>query len=130
MDEPSVRLILVGGLLLASLAAAGVGHVVRRRRADRTATAPLDLAAIPGTVLFFSAPDCPSCDLARRRLQALGAAFEEIGYGDRPGLHRQAGIGAVPLIVVRDAAGGEIGRIAGPPGRRRLKRLLQRSGAK
>ena len=130
MDDAAVRLILAGGIAVAALLLAGAGHLHRRKRGRAAAAIPLDLTGIDGRVLLFSDVACPTCDTARARLETAGAPFREIGYHLDPEAHRRAGVTAVPLIVVRNAAGGEVGRIGGRPVRRTLERLLRRAGVK
>jgi glutaredoxin len=96
-----------------------------RRRADR---ATLDLGGIPGRVVFFSDEACRKCTAAREALIASGVDFEEIRYGDDPARFRATGAPAVPMVVVRDASGTEVGRIPGEVRGPALRSLLGRAG--
>ncbi|HSM01195.1 MAG TPA: glutaredoxin domain-containing protein [Acidimicrobiia bacterium] len=120
-----------GGVVLAAIAVAsaiafayGATYMIRRRA--RRAT--LDLSAIGGRVVFFSDTACRKCPAARDALVSAGAEFEEIRYGDDPARFRATGVPAVPLVVVRDEAGVEVGRIAGEVRARELRALLRRAG--
>ena len=120
-----------GGVVLAlaavasALAFAWGANRLTRQRAER---APIDLTDIDGRVVFFSDTVCRRCDAAREALTSAGAHFEEVRYGDDPARFRATGAPAVPLIVVRDAGGAEVGRIAGEVRARVLRALLAKAG--
>jgi hypothetical protein len=122
MSEAGWRLLLVGGITLAAAAAA---YAANRLRAARAAAAPVDVSGFEGRILLFTERSCRSCPVVRTMLEEAGAGFEEVRYEDRPEDHRRAGVGAVPLLVARDASGAVIGRIAGRPSKRALRRLLR-----
>ena len=120
-----------GGVVVAGIAilsavafAWGANRLVRRR----AVTARLDLTGIEGRVVFFSDTACRRCPAVREALTAAGAGFEEVRYGDDPDRFRATGAPAVPLVVVRDEHGGEVGRIAGEVRPRELDALLKRAG--
>lgn len=125
MDDALGRLVLVAAVAGAALAAA---WGARRRSSRRAERAPIDASGFSGRVLLFSDATCPTCDEARSVLEGTGASFVEVAYGEHPEGMRRAGIAAVPLIIVRDDAGDTVGRIAGRPSRRRVRRLLGRAG--
>ncbi|MEX2419386.1 MAG: hypothetical protein WD652_03315 [Acidimicrobiia bacterium] len=120
-----------GGLIFAALSVAmAVAFAVgasrfTRRRAE---TAALDLGGIAGRVVFFADEACKRCPAARDALVASGVEFEEIRYGDDPQRFRATGATAVPLVVVRDPRGAELGRIAGELHPRALRALLEGAG--
>ena len=118
--------------IVAAVAATAVaGAVVLAARAtDRrsAAVAPLDLSGFPGRLVLFTDAGCRRCDQAKAVLVAAGAEFTEAAFDREPERLHAAGITAVPLLVGRDAAGAEVGRIAGRLGRRSLGRLLVRMG--
>jgi hypothetical protein len=90
----------------------------------RAVPSRIDLSGLPGSILLFTEGSCLSCDRVRKMLEGAGAAFDEIAYESEPGLHRSAGVTAVPLLVVRDGTGAVAGVAAGVPSRRKLRRLL------
>lgn len=96
-----------------------------RSRADR---ATLVLSGIAGRVVFFSDEACRKCTAARDALIASAVNFEEIRYGDDPARFRATGAPAVPMVVVRDPDGTEVGRIAGEVRESELRGLLKRAG--
>ena len=108
----------------ALLFAWGANRLIRRR-AERV---PIDLTGIEGRIVFFSDAACRRCDAARERLAASGVAFEEVRYGDDPARFRATGTPAVPLVVVRDADGAEVGRIAGEVRAGELQAMLEKAG--
>ncbi len=122
MTDLVVRLVIVAATLAV---AGGLAYVAHRRTARRMEVAPVDLSGFGGRVLFFSDAACRRCPVVRDLLDELGVDYAEFSYGEHPEGMRAAGITAVPLVVVRDEAGGEVGRIAGRPGVRRLRRLLR-----
>jgi glutaredoxin len=75
-------------------------------------------------VTLFSDAGCANCDQARAALVAEGVAFEEFRHDHHEDVFATVGVSGVPLIVVKDEAGQEVGRIAGRVSRRTLKRLL------
>lgn len=113
---------------LAVITALGFAYGANRWVRRRAETARLDLSGITGRVVFFSDAVCRKCPDAREALVAGGVDFEEIRYGDDPARFRATGAPAVPLVVVRDAQGEEVGRIAGEVRARELRRLLTRAG--
>lgn len=114
--------------VIAVLAALGFAYGANRWVRRRAETARLDLSGITGRIVFFSDAACRKCPDAREALVAGGVDFEEIRYGDDPARFRATGAPAVPLVVVRDASGAEVGRIAGEVRARELRRLLTQAG--
>lgn len=125
MSDVVVRLLVATAVVAVGLGAAAGARIRDRRRA---ALAPLDLSAVEGRLLFFTDSGCRRCAVARTRLDDLAVEYQEIAYQHEPDLMRRVGVTGVPLIVARDAAGTEVARIAGPPSRRALRRLLFRAG--
>jgi hypothetical protein len=125
MDDVVGRLLLVAAVAAAALTA---GWLATRRSSRRAERAPIDAGGFSGRVLLFTDAACGSCDQARSVLEATGAPFTEVRYGEHPEGMRRAGIAAVPLILVRDEAGDVVGRVAGRPSVRRVRRLLARAG--
>ena len=123
MSEPVLRAILVGAVVVAAAAVVLWARYLERRRSVR---ARLDLSGLTGSVILFSDAGCRTCDQARKALQRAEVAFEEIRYDAHPEVARRVGVTAVPLVVVRDDEGAEVGRIAGRVRRRALRRLLGR----
>ena len=115
-----------------AVAAAGVaiGVALQARASERheAAAAPLDLTGFDGRLLLFTDAGCHRCDRAREVLVAARVAFEEAAFDRQPERLRAAGITAVPLLVGRNSAGEEVGRVAGRLGSRSLARLLARMG--
>jgi len=130
MTETAWRLVLVGLVTASAFAFVGTSFLRRWLRARRAASGPLDLSGIADRVLLFSEASCPSCDVARLRLDGSGIDYREVRYEDDPEVHRNAGVTAVPLVVVRTADGEITGRIGGRPPIRTLNRLFRRSGVK
>jgi len=125
MSDLTVKVVAAAGAAVVALGVAGIARARERRSA---AAAPLDLAGFSGRLLFFSDAGCRRCDQARAVLTAAGVPFTEAAFDREPERLRAAGVTAVPLLVGRDPAGGEVGRIAGRLGRRSLARLVARMG--
>ncbi len=123
MSDATLRIAAAAVVTGAVVGVALRARVIERRRA---AAAPLDLAGFPGRLLFFSDAGCRRCDQARVVLEEAGVEFVEAAFDREPARLRAAGVTAVPLLVGRDGAGREVGRIAGRIGRRSLARLLAR----
>jgi hypothetical protein len=124
MSEGAVRVLVVGGIAVLALLAAWVAWWLPAWRAGR---GHLDLSGVEGRILLFTDRRCTRCGTVRDMLAASGEEFEEIRFDDDPGLWAQIGVEAVPLLVVRDAAGRVTGKIAGVPRRARLQRVLSRA---
>jgi predicted DsbA family dithiol-disulfide isomerase len=114
-------------LAAAVMVALAVAWWARRRDRRGAIRARLDLTGIEGRVVFFSDATCARCDVVRARLEAIGVPFTEIGYDRDPEVHRQVGVTAVPLVVVRDATGAEERRFAGVVPRARLAAVIGRT---
>ncbi len=125
MSDIGVRVAVAVFAAGAALAVAGWARAGERRSA---ASAPLDLSGFSGRLILFSDAGCRRCDQARAVLIDAGVSFEEAAYDREPDRVRSAGVTAVPLLVGRDAAGGEVGRVAGRLGPRALHRLVSRMG--
>jgi len=121
----------MGGIVFAVIAVASAvafAYGATRLIRHRAQTARLDLTGIEGRVVFFSDTACRRCPAARDALVSAGVDFEEIRYGDDPARFRATAAPAVPLVVVRDEDGTEVGRIAGEVRARDLRGLLRRAG--
>jgi glutaredoxin len=125
MNDAIVRILLVGAVAGAALVVARLANGRASRRAER---ADIDADGFTGRVLLFTDSACGTCDLARTVLESTGIEFVEVTYGAHPEGMQAAGISAVPLLVVRDERGQTVGRIAGRPSRRRVRRLLDKAG--
>lgn len=125
MRDVAVRLLVAAAATAGALLVALWARVRRRRAA---AAAPLDLSGFPGRLVLFTDAGCRRCDGARAVLAAAGADFTEAAFDLEPERVRAAGVTAVPLLVGRNSAGAEVGRIAGRLDRRALDRLLARMG--
>lgn len=125
MSEVGWRIVLVGGVTLAALAAA---RLATRRRRAHLERRTIDTTGLEGRVVLFSSSRCPSCDRVRLLLEDAGVTFEEIRFEDRPDAHRAAGVEAVPLLVLRDGGGAVTAQVAGAPTPRRLHRSLRHAG--
>lgn len=126
MPEVLARALLVAGVAAAGLAAALLAPRWSARRAER---APLDLSGIDGRVVLFTSRACRRCDAVRDLVSGTGVGFTEVCYEDDEARFAAAGVGAVPLLVARDEQGVAVGRLAGAARPRRLKALLEASGA-
>jgi hypothetical protein len=124
MTEPVARALLVGGVVVAALLVAVLVPLRERRRAEHH---PLDLTGLPDGSLLFTSAGCRRCDGMRAALDRLGVWYSEVRHEDDPGVVAGAGVPGVPLFVVRDASGCEVGRVGGRPSLRRLRRLLERA---
>lgn len=125
MAESAIRVLIGAAVVLTAVGVAGWARRAQRRGA---VTAPLALDGIPGRIVLFSDAACARCDQARAVLETVGEPFSEVAFEADPGLMAAAGVGAVPLVVVRRADGTEVGRIAGKVSARRLRRLVKASG--
>jgi len=123
MSSASLRIVLAVGLTGVAVAVALSARVRERRRA---ALAPLDLAAFEGRLVLITSADCRTCEQAKQTLGEAEVDFVEVTFEHEGERLRTAGVTAVPLFIGRDAAGNEVGRIAGKIGRRSLARLLAR----
>ncbi|WKZ83302.1 MAG: hypothetical protein QY307_03430 [Acidimicrobiia bacterium] len=121
MGEALGRVALAGVALAIGLGIAWWGRAGERRRLSR---ADLDLSAFDARVLLFTAERCSRCERARRLLRGSGMVFREVAFELEPERFRGAGVGGVPLLVVRDESGAEMGRLAGRMSRRSVRRLL------
>ncbi|MEE9298074.1 MAG: glutaredoxin domain-containing protein [Acidimicrobiia bacterium] len=122
MIELLPRVALVGGALGVALLVAAAARSRDRRNVLRTA---LHLTGVEGRILFFSDSVCSRCDAVRAELDRLGVDYREISYSDSPDLQRRVGVIGVPLVVVRDADGVELARLAGKVSRRRLRSAVR-----
>ena len=127
MTEAGWRLVAVGGIALLSLI---VAWAAPRLRARKVAARPLDLSGIEPGVVLFSQGDCPSCDVARERLDEVGVDYREVRFEDDASAHRTAGVTGVPLIVAVGEGGSAAARIAGRPSPRALRALIPSSPPK
>ena len=123
MSESVARIALAAGATALALGIALQARAAERRRA---AAGPLQLDGIAGRLVLFTAAGCRRCEQARTTLTRAGVEFAEMEFDQDPDRVRSIGVAAVPLLVARDAAGAEVGRIAGRIGRRALARLLSR----
>ncbi|MDX1690550.1 MAG: glutaredoxin domain-containing protein [Acidimicrobiia bacterium] len=125
MTDGVLRVLVVAIVAVTALGAAWWANRHAARRAERR---PVDVSGFSGRVLLFTDEACPSCGAARLALDRIGVDYVEISYAEHPEGLEAAGVESVPLLVVRAADGEEAGRIAGRPGRLRLRRLLARAG--
>lgn len=114
--------------IIAVAGAVAFAYGATRLIRHRAENARLDLSGIEGRVIFFSDAACRRCPAVRDALMAAGVEFEEMRYGEDPARFRATGAPAVPLVVVRDESGAEVGRIAGEVRARELRGLLRRAG--
>lgn len=91
----------------------------------RVEVAGLDL---PSGIVLFTSTECSNCKEALARAKETGAPLREITYEIEAARFESAGISGVPLTLVIDGEGSVIEQIAGVPGRRRLRRALDRAG--
>lgn len=124
MGEVAARLTVA-----VAIVSVGVGWsmAIRIRERGRSRSAPLDLSRFAAPVVFFTDAACRACGDARAVLEATGIGFDEVAFDHEPDLMREVGVTGVPLVVVRDRHGVEVGRIAGAPSPRALRRLLERA---
>ena len=123
MSDASLRIALAVGLAGVAVAVALYARVLERRRA---AIAPLELGDFAGRLVLITSAGCRTCDQARTTLNEAGVEFVESTFEREGERLKAAGVTAVPLLVGRNAAGDEVGRIAGKIGQRSLARLLAR----
>jgi glutaredoxin len=121
MSEPLVRFLVVAAAVAVAIGVA-LGFRMSERR--RVAKAPLDLVTLRSAVTLFSDDGCANCDQARSALVAEGVDFEEFRYDHHRDVFTAVGVFGVPLIVVKDEAGDEVGRIAGRTSARAVRRLI------
>ena len=114
------------GVAGAGLAVALLAPRWSARRAERT---PLDLSGIDGRLVLFTSRACRRCDAVRDLVSETGVGFTEVCYEDDEARFTAVGVGAVPLLVARDERGAVVGRLAGAAKPRRLRALLEASGA-
>ncbi|HUG74103.1 MAG TPA: glutaredoxin domain-containing protein [Acidimicrobiia bacterium] len=124
MSEPVVRVLVVAAAIAVAIGVA-LGFRLNERR--RVAKAPLDLGSLRSAVTLFSDAGCANCDQARAALVAEGVNFEEFRYDHHKDVFATVGVSGVPLIVVKDQAGDEVGRIAGRASPRAVRRLVASS---
>jgi glutaredoxin len=124
MSEPVVRVLVVAAAVAVAI---GVGLGFRLSERRRVTRAPLDLGSLRAAVTLFSDAGCANCDQARAALVAEGVDFEEFRYDHHQDVFTAVGVSGVPLIVVKNEAGDEVGRIAGRTSPRAVRRLLARS---
>jgi glutaredoxin len=124
MSEPVVRVLVVAAAVAVAI---GVGLGFRLSERRRVTRAPLDLGSLRAAVTLFSDTGCANCDQARAALVAEGVDFEEFRYDHHQDVFTAVGVSGVPLIVVKNEAGDEVGRIAGRTSPRAVRRLLARS---
>jgi len=119
------RLVVAGVLLLVAVA---VAVVVRRRRPTAemppTFTAPTTLdradftrADAPWLVVVFTSSSCSGCaEVAEkaRGLESDSVAVQEVEHAAERELHDRYAVGAVPLVVIADAAGTVRAHFFGP----------------
>lgn len=127
MNEPVVRFLVVAAAIAIAIGVALGFRLSERRRVTR---APLDLSSLRSAVTLFSDAGCTNCDQARAALVTEGVDFEEFRYDHHTDVFRAVGVSGVPLIVVKNEAGDEMGRIAGRVSAPRLRRLLARTEAR
>ena len=121
MSDASLRISLAVGLAGVAVAVALSARVLERRRA---AVVPLDLGDFAGRLVLITSAGCRSCDQARTTLNEAGVEFVESTFEREGERLKAAGVTAVPLLVGRNTAGEEVGRIAGRISRRALARLV------
>lgn len=124
-----IRLALV--ILASGVVLAGVAFGRHRARAA-AARGPLRLDALDDVgarVVLFTDAGCRRCDTVRARLRSAGIDHREVSYDREPELQRSVGVGAVPLIVVRDADGHEVTRLVGLVSKRRIVAASRAAGA-
>lgn len=124
MSEPVVRVVVVAAAIAVAIGVA-LGFRMNERR--RVAKAPLDLGSLRSAVTLFSDAGCTNCDQARAALIEEGVEFEEFRYDHHEDVFTAVGVSGVPLIVVKNKAGEEKGRIAGRTSVRAVRRLVASS---
>jgi hypothetical protein len=122
MSDLTLRLVLVAGVIAIALLAAFLGY----RRSLRTRV-DVDVDGFGGRVLFFTERSCAGCDRVRAMLSGVDGVVE-YRHEDDPERLADAGVTAVPVLVMRDATGGIADRIAGVPSVRRLSVGFRRAG--
>lgn len=113
MSETWARVALV----LGALAVAGLVVLFQRWRLRRPVR-EVESGTLSGGVYFFSSASCPTCAVARRKLEArLGASgYTEYAWEEEPGPFSDLGVDAVPAVAILDDDGR--GRLyPGQPGR-------------
>ena len=125
MDDLGVRLLVVGGVLLAAAVAAFIA-----RRFGTAHHPPVDVGGLnlPAGIVLFTSTTCSKCKEALSRAKATGAPLREITYEIEAARFEEAGVDGVPLLLVMSASGEVVEQLAGLPGRRRLRRALDRAG--
>lgn len=124
-SELLVRVVIVVAVVAAALL---VALGLPRLRAFRAERVQLDLTGLSGDVLLFTSRSCPNCERLRLLLASERAAVVELVYEDHTDVWAGWGVEAVPLLVVRGAAGNVDATVAGSASRRRLRRALAGAG--
>ncbi|GMQ86579.1 MAG: hypothetical protein BMS9Abin07_2163 [Acidimicrobiia bacterium] len=91
---------------------------------------PIDLGGVgprPGVVLFTST-ECSNCKEALTVVGSLGVEVREVTWELEPAVFESAGVEAVPLVAVVDAAGHTELLAAGVPRQHALRRAVRRAG--
>lgn len=126
MADFLLRLVIVAAVLgLAVLAARLWPRWMARRQAARPVAVD-GLGPWPAVVVFTS-PGCSSCPPALEAVRAEAGDWpvREVSFAREPERFPEAGVEAVPVVVVVDAGGKVRGQFAGVPDRRRLGEVLR-----
>jgi hypothetical protein len=125
MAEAFVRALAI---LLAAGVAVAVGMTAKRKRRALQPKADISMVDTDAALVAFTSTECENCKQLMGLLAELGVGVREIAHEREPALFEAAGVGAVPLIVVRRPDGSHAGQLAGIVRRRAVTRALARGG--
>lgn len=125
MEALLPRLVVV---VVVAAAAVAIGRLSVRRGLPSHPPVDLDGLGLPAGVVVFTSTECDNCKRVMGVLANVDVPVREVTQELEASLIADAGVEAVPLMVVTDRDGSRAAQLAGVPSRRAIRRALARAG--
>ena len=125
MDDAAIRVVLVA---LVAIAAIGIGRSADRWQRPHHPPVRLSDLDLPPGVIAFTSTQCDNCKRVMAKLRSTTAPVREVTHELEPQIFAEAGVEAVPLIVVTDADGTVVRQLAGTPSAQAIRRAVSKAG--
>jgi hypothetical protein len=119
------RLLVVVAVAAAAVA---VGRLSARRGLPSHPPITIDGLGLPPGIVVFTSTECDNCKRVMALVAEVDAPVREVTRELEASVVAEAGVEAVPLLVVTEPDGTVVAQLAGVPSRRAVRRAVARAG--